>query len=121
MDDIDGQNQDGGTALMTASRYDHIDVVQLLLGYGANPNITNKWGWTALMYAARHHHEDVCLLLLDHGAKISDREYWMCGRTSRSIEMDNLLSSYPQSLYIKRDRSITYMSSTYSDITILVL
>jgi ankyrin repeat protein len=41
----------GMTPLMFAARYNNVEVIELLLVNGANPNIKNDKGFTALKYA----------------------------------------------------------------------
>ncbi|HEX8576872.1 MAG TPA: ankyrin repeat domain-containing protein [Flavobacterium sp.] len=41
----------GMTPLMFAARYNNVEVIELLLANGANPNIKNDKGFTALKYA----------------------------------------------------------------------
>jgi hypothetical protein len=46
--DVDQQNDDGSTALITAAFMAHPDIVQALLDAGADRNIRNNAGSTAL-------------------------------------------------------------------------
>jgi ankyrin repeat protein len=57
----------GSTALMLACSYRMVDMVELLLAAGADPDIRDAKGMTALMGAAQTSLE-VTQLLLDHGA-----------------------------------------------------
>jgi hypothetical protein len=64
---------------MLAIREGHNDIVKLLLGKGANVNLTTKWGDTALSFAVATDKEDnveVVKLLLEKGAigKLTDDE-----------------------------------------------
>lgn len=56
------------TALMAASRYGHLSVVELLLAYGADPDRQSSSGYTALHNAGMGGHIAVAGLLLSHGA-----------------------------------------------------
>lgn len=53
----------GMTALMFAARDSTIEMVQLLLDYGADKNIQSSNGKTAYDYAVDHGHQDLALLL----------------------------------------------------------
>lgn len=46
---------------------DNTEIVNLLLEYGANPNIVDETGWTPI-HAASHFHPEAIPLLLDYGA-----------------------------------------------------
>ena len=77
--DINIQNNDGWTALMSASRYGHHQVVELLLSKDPDINIQNNDGVTALMSACRYgHHQVVELLLSKDPDNIQDND----GRTA---------------------------------------
>jgi uncharacterized protein len=61
--------EDGQTALMSASSAGDADVVEVLLKAGANPNLkSGDLELTALMYAAQSGDEEVVKLLLKAGA-----------------------------------------------------
>ena len=67
--DVNRQSAEGEcTPLGIAAYRGHIDVVQLLLDRGADPNKENEEGGTQLHGAASGGHTDVVLLLLDRGA-----------------------------------------------------
>lgn len=77
--DIDHQCFSGLTALMYAAENGFIDLMQLLLKYGANPNVTMRCrlsglGWlgldgqTALSRAAKYNKFEAVTLLLENGA-----------------------------------------------------
>lgn len=58
---------EGYSALMIAARYNHIGVMRLLLGTGANINLVDSLGHNALHYAATAGQLDAAKLLLDDG------------------------------------------------------
>ncbi len=80
------QDNDGWTALMTASRFSNtessIEIVELLLKYGANPNLQDNDGWTALILASRFSNEESSIetveILLKNGANpnLQDNDGW---------------------------------------------
>ena len=49
--DPNSKDINGRTALMIAAGWQHAELVQHLLVYGANPNIADTFGWNALMYS----------------------------------------------------------------------
>jgi len=64
------------TPLTSAARYDHVEVVRLLLEGGANVESVNANRSTALHNAAWNGRLDVCRLLLDWGAKVDPVNEW---------------------------------------------
>lgn len=56
------------TPLMWASRAGHLDIVDLLLQYGADVHMRSSVGNTALLYAITKAHSEVVQSLLAHGA-----------------------------------------------------
>eukprot|EP01051_Picozoa_sp_SAG22_P013079 SAG22_NODE_1427_length_4455_cov_1.597107_1_plen_613_part_10 len=56
------------TALHLATRYEHTDIVQLLLAFGAPVDLRNKWALTPLHEAARAKLVPSVKLLLQYGA-----------------------------------------------------
>ena len=70
----------GRTALVCASLYGHIEVVETLLGNGASVDAQDKHGRTVLHYASLKGHNDVVITLLDNGASALHRNEF--GRTA---------------------------------------
>ncbi|KAJ3099809.1 hypothetical protein HDU97_002735 [Phlyctochytrium planicorne] len=66
--DINGRDEDGGTALVYAACWGHADIVELVLGAGANVDDGDQNGWTPLLWACSNNHPDTALLLLRAGA-----------------------------------------------------
>jgi ankyrin repeat protein len=93
--DVNHQNAVGDTALIMASRYDHLSVVKCLLENGAEIDIRNKKWSTALLVAARHDAIDVLEILLRYGAhpRVKDKK----GRTPlhRAVEGIWLVDGVP--------------------------
>jgi len=56
------------TPLHIASQQNKLEMCQILLQHGANPNIQNKLGFSPLHLAAREGREDIIKLLLSRGA-----------------------------------------------------
>ena len=61
-------DEDAWTPLLYASSYGFYEVSNLLLDYGADPNIPDDWGQTPLMWASYKGHEEIVRLLLESGA-----------------------------------------------------
>ncbi|KAI0027850.1 ankyrin repeat-containing domain protein, partial [Vararia minispora EC-137] len=67
---IEGRDQLGQTALKQAAFYGHLEVMQLLLDHGVQPQMDAD----ALTTAARYGSIDTICLLLDNGADIEGRD-----------------------------------------------
>src|SRR5271166_4467869 len=75
-EELDKKNTHGWTALMLAARnsneYSNVDVLQMLLKNGANPNLQSNNGFTALMRASINSNTDSNIetvkILLENGA-----------------------------------------------------
>ena len=61
----------GWTALIWASFYDYVDIVQLLLDRGAEVDLHDDAGKTALIWAAANGRQDVVRILLKSGAHVN--------------------------------------------------
>ena len=70
--DVNATNKENITALMIACEEGNIDVINILLNAGADPNITNADGDTCLCYAARN---DCCTevlqAIISHGIDVN--------------------------------------------------
>jgi ankyrin repeat protein len=61
-------NENGYTPLTVALNKSNIDLIELLLRYGAEPNIPNSYGLTALVKSTACGYSEIVEILLDHGA-----------------------------------------------------
>jgi len=66
--DVDAKGNAGMTALMHASRQNHIECVKVLLNKGANVNATNDFGRTAIKIANEKRNIEIVKLLEGTGA-----------------------------------------------------
>ena len=65
---IDRRDGDGDTALhMAASKPNNVEIIQLLLQHGADPNVVASDGFSVLMMAARDHDLDNTRCILEAG------------------------------------------------------
>ncbi|MDT4897300.1 MAG: hypothetical protein QOH25_2377 [Acidobacteriota bacterium] len=73
---LDASNDTGWTALMIATIEGHVDVVRVLLEYGAEVSAENNRGWTALRFAVSMDETEILYMLLAAGAEanIADHE-----------------------------------------------
>ena len=67
---VNQSNARGDTALITASRNKHVEIMLVLLAHGADTNLSNSCGDTALITACRNKHVEIILVLLEHAEKI---------------------------------------------------
>jgi ankyrin repeat protein len=70
---IDAQDTSGKTALIVATLWGRDDVVELLLRYGADPDVKDISGATALAYAAAQDDESICTILRTPSPGVFDR------------------------------------------------
>ncbi len=71
-DDVNKASLSGETPLLHAAAQGEREIVDLLLGHGANPNIhANQERWTPLTRAANKNALEICQSLISHGADIN--------------------------------------------------
>ena len=79
---------------MLAAEGGHLEVVQFLIGSGADLDLQDHWGRTALMLASKWRHKEVVRLLMDSGADTTLRDMFgrgliktkTSGQATRSME-----------------------------------
>jgi ankyrin repeat protein len=69
--DVNAQNNNGKTALMTAAEWDHKKICELLLASGAHVNAQDNDDNPALTLAAINDHKEICELLIAKGADVN--------------------------------------------------
>ena len=68
---IDEKDNEGSTALMSASVIGNVKAVEFLIEHGANVNEKDMYDWTALMLASEKGHFNVVKYLFEHGANVN--------------------------------------------------
>jgi ankyrin repeat protein len=105
---ISRDDDDGWSALVMASYWNHPEVVKLLIRSGADLNIRGDGGKTALIFASRFNNIEVVKLLIRSGADLNIRDNW--GSTAliwaslhNQIEVVKLLIEAGANLNIRSD------------------
>jgi len=94
--DLDSRNSTGVTPLLLAAGNGHVEVVRLLLGKNAKPNIQDEDGASPLLLAARKGHVEVVRLLLGKNAEPNVQEEYglsplLLGACGGHVEVVRLL------------------------------
>ena len=79
IDNFGSSAESYGTPLMVAAENEHIQVVQYLIGEGADPNIATSYGWNALHWAASNNRtttELIELLLTNMPLNSINKKSW---------------------------------------------
>ena len=63
--DVNGYNVDGQTALHQSCLSGNLELVKLLVQFGADARLTNRDGWSPLHLAAYRGHRDIALYLIN--------------------------------------------------------
>lgn len=63
--DVNGYNVDGQTALHQCCLSGNLELVKLLIKFGADIRLTNRDGWSALHLAVWKGHRDIALYLVN--------------------------------------------------------
>lgn len=73
--DVNAQDEEGRTALIQATLYNNVEVVQILIEHGANVNTRDFFnGYAALHFAARNYSLELMQLLLKHKAEVDIKD-----------------------------------------------
>jgi ankyrin repeat protein len=73
--DVNAQDEEGRTALIQATLYNNVEVVQILIEHGANVNTQDFFnGYAALHLAARNYSLELLQLLLKHKAEVDIKD-----------------------------------------------
>ncbi|MBM93125.1 MAG: hypothetical protein CMF51_00005, partial [Legionellales bacterium] len=73
---VNAQNKNDWTALMSAAYMGHIEVVSILLKAGATVDVSNQCVSTVLMFASEKGHTGVVSILLKAGATVDAANQW---------------------------------------------
>ena len=73
--DVEKKDGDGETPLNLAAIRGNLKIIELLLAYGANPNVQGQSGYTTLICAAQRANSDMVKLLLAYGADANIKDY----------------------------------------------
>ena len=73
-EEVNAMDSDGRTVLMEAALRNHIQVVYMLLQFGADPNIGDNTNYTALHFAAQEYAVDAVKALLKAGANVDAKD-----------------------------------------------
>lgn len=79
---VDERDADGRTALHHAAIQGDLDIFQLLIEMGADPNASDSNGWTPLHFASQNCNCDIASLLLKLGSQVDS--YNVYGNTPLS-------------------------------------
>ena len=97
---IDDKDDQGTTCLMKAAINGYVEIVELLLTFGANPRVCNRLGETALTMAVLEKKIKVCEKLLVARADVNHRDLQgrssvhKAARTSSNTDILQLLLQY---------------------------
>merc|ERR1711964_15940 len=70
---VNEKAESGWSALLYATKKQHVKVVDLLLKHNANSNDFNKY-WTALIFSSANGYFQICELLLKNGANPNEKK-----------------------------------------------
>lgn len=111
---LHSSDRGGRTCLHIASTHGHYQMVEVLLGQGAEINETDKNGWTALHCAARAGFLDVVKLLVESGASPkSETNYgsapvWFAAQEGHNDVLEYLLTKEHDTYSLMDDRRFVY-------------
>lgn len=117
--DVNAINRNGETPLHNACWTGQIEIVQVLIDYGANTNMQNDHGETPLHWAARMGYANIVKLLLEVGADPTVQ-----GTSGRPIdiaanqEIRDLLSPKPTKSLVNNEKPRYHWEIDYSELVI---
>jgi hypothetical protein len=79
--DVDGPTDDGGTALLIAIDFGHVEVARRLLERGADADVRNDEGWSPLLVAVLRSEASLAEELVERGADV-DANVYATGETA---------------------------------------
>jgi ankyrin repeat protein len=99
----------GQTPLMLAAKYGSLDLILLLLNYGADVNKSNGFGLTPLMISALYNHINIMNELIIHGADVNSTNFYgitalMMACSSGHFHCVNLLLVQPLIIIDAQDK-----------------
>lgn len=107
LDIINYQSRDGWTLLMEAVQFKHIDIVKLLLRYGADTSLQEGRGLLALHIAAHTGRADILKLVLDN-------------TPTKAIEATSVLSSPRSVLHTRSLLALAIDKNSYESVELLL-
>ena len=118
MEFVNTYDEFGATPIFYALDPEHLDILQLLLDYGADPNKVDNMKWTALHFACKKTNRRAIKLLIWHGAdkETENVQYRKChlevpGRDEERLSMLNYLNSTVELLKVRQCFSICEVST----------
>lgn len=112
--DINEQEKTGYTALMYASSAGHLKVVELLLGLGADKELTTKKGNNALFFAKNNSHTEI-VSILQSGSPATDGDSSLQSNVNHSDESaEQHLISVQQNV-AELEKQMNYKARPLSD------
>lgn len=83
-------NKNGMTPLHFSVMYNKVEITELLLKFGVDPNLQNNNCWTPLHYACKNGNEMAVNMLLEYGADINALTENKCSPLHFAVREDNL-------------------------------
>uniref|UniRef100_A0A6P7F814 Serine/threonine-protein phosphatase 6 regulatory ankyrin repeat subunit A isoform X2 n=1 Tax=Diabrotica virgifera virgifera TaxID=50390 RepID=A0A6P7F814_DIAVI len=111
---LQSHDKHGKTGLHIAAQHGHLQMVEVLLGQGAEINSQDKNGWTPLHYAARAGHVDVVKLLVESGASpkaetsLGAVPIWFAASEGHHAVLEYLMTKEHDTYALMEDRRFVY-------------
>lgn len=97
---VNSEKANGNTPLHIAADNGHLDIVKLLISFGADIDKKNNGNRSPLFYAMRSDHMDIVRLFVDNGGEITINEAATCGfietieeQIAKGVDPNTLLHS----------------------------